>query len=209
MSFYDFAKKVSYPFIRFAFAMRYEGVENIPAGGGYILACNHRSNFDPILLAHKVPQQIHYLAKVELVRVPVVGGVIRSLGVIPVDRGGGDTAALDNAARLVQNGGVLGMFPEGHRSKTGAPLRPRSGVSVIAGKTGANILPVAVSYTKGVRFRGKVTIRFGEVIPFERLAIDLESPGTIRAASKLIMEEIVAMLEPLPEILTPPAGEDR
>jgi len=193
--------------VRAAFAVRYEGVENIPASGGYILACNHRSNFDPILLAHKMSVQIHYMAKIELVRNPLIGSIIKRFGVIPVDRGGGDTGALDNAAALIQNGGVLGMFPEGHRSKTGAPLRPRSGVSVIAGKTGADILPVAISYPQGIKFRAPVVVRYGKLIPHARLGIDPDSPATIRAASKLLMDEIIALLEPLPEG-SPPSGAE-
>ena len=194
MSLYAFGKVLTYPLMHAAFALRYAGLENIPPDGGYILACNHRSNFDPVLLAHKVPVQIHYLAKIELVRAPLIGSVIKSFGVIPVDRGGGDTAALDNAAALLQRGGVLGMFPEGHRSKTGAPLRPRSGVSVIAGKTGADILPVAISYPKGVKFRAPVIVRYGKRIPHAQLGIDPASPATIRAASKLLMDEIIALM---------------
>ena len=204
MNIYPFGKAISYPFVRLFFKMKYEGLEHIPQGGGYILACNHRSNYDPILLAHKVPIQVRYLAKAELLKNRIARFVMNGLGVIPIKRGEGDSGALESAVEIIQNGGVLGMFPEGKRSKDGVPLRPRSGVALIAGKIRADILPVAISYGKGVRFRSPVTVRYGPLIPSDKLGVDLDSPATIRAASKLIMGEIIALMDPLPGLQFPP-----
>ena len=204
MNLYPFGRAISYPFVRFVFKMRYEGLEHIPQCGGYILACNHRSNFDPIILAHKIPLHVRYLAKAELVKNRFFGFIMKGLGIIPVKRGEGDTGALESAAEVIHSGGVLGMFPEGKRSKDGVPLRPRSGTALIAGQTGADILPVAISYSKGVRFRGPVTVRFGPLIPNDQLGVSLESPATVRVASKLIMGNIISLMDPTPGQLPEP-----
>ncbi|HHY53001.1 MAG TPA: 1-acyl-sn-glycerol-3-phosphate acyltransferase [Clostridiales bacterium] len=195
LNLYSFGKAVTYPVVRGLFSIRYEGLENIPKQGGFILACNHRSNFDPVLIAHKVPHQIHYLAKDELVRIAVVGSIIRNLGVVPIKRGTGDKQALEAAIAVLRQGGVLGIFPEGHRSPDGTPLRPHSGVALIAGQTGADVLPCAVSYGPKLGFRIPITIRYGKLIPNEELGVDISSPSTLKAATRRIMEDIVAMLD--------------
>lgn len=194
MNLYPFGKAVTYWLVRILFRMRYEGLENIPADRGYILACNHRSNFDPIFIAHKVPQQLFYMAKAELFRFPPFGWILRSVGAFPVARGKGDTGALDGAEEIIRGGGVLGVFPEGHRSKDGIPLRPRSGVALIAAKTGAAVLPCAVCFGRRLRLRTTVTIRYGRLIPAEDLAVDAGSPASIRARAKVVMDRILALL---------------
>jgi len=198
MNLYPFCKFLSYLLVRVIFRMKYEGLENIPQEGGYILACNHRSNFDPPIISHKVSLQVRYLAKVELLQNPIAGFVMSRLGLIPVKRGEGDSRAIDKAVEVVKDGGVLGVFPEGSRSKDGVPLRPRSGVALIAGQTGADILPMAITYPKGVRFLGPVIVRYGTLIPNEQLGVDLTSPTTMRKASKFIMDKIIALMEPPP-----------
>lgn len=193
MNLYPFGKVVTYAFARCAFGMRYEGLEHIPETGGYILACNHLYNIDPVLIAHKIPLPVRYLAKAELVGNPLGRAVIGSLGVIPIARGTGDTDALDQAVEAVKAGGVLGMFPEGTRSKDGKPLRPRTGIALIAGKSGADILPCALTYEKGLRFRGRIIVRYGAVIPHDELEVNLESPSSLRGASRLIMDRIISL----------------
>lgn len=195
LNLYPFGKSVTYPLVRGLFSMRYEGLEHIPEQGGFILACNHRSNFDPLFIAHKMPRQIHYLAKDELVQVAVIGSLIRSFGVVPIKRGTGDTSALETAAAIIREGGVLGIFPEGHRSPDGTPLRPRSGAALIAGQTKADVLPCAVSYGPKLGFRTVVTVRYGKLIPHEELGLDLASPSTLKAATRRVMGDIIAMLD--------------
>ena len=198
MSLYSFGKAVTYLLVRAIFRIRYEGLENIPAGGGYILACNHPSYFDPPIVAHKVPVQVRYLAKAELLRVPILGFFIRRLGIIPVKRGENDNSAINKAVEVVRDGGVLGVFPEGTRNKGGPTLRPRSGVAIIAGQTGADILPMAITYHKGVRLGGSVTVRYGRLIPNGEIGVDAASPASLRQASKFIMNEIIALMDPPP-----------
>ena len=207
LNLFPICKAISYRLVRIIFRMKYEGLENIPEGGGYILACNHPSYFDPPIIAQKIPVQVRYLAKSELLRVPILGFFIRRLGIIPVRRGESDNSAIDAAVEVVREGGVLGVFPEGTRNKGGPTLRPRSGIAVIAGQTGADVLPMSITYGKGVRFRGPVTVRYGPLIPNNEIGVDTASPKSVRSASKYIMEKIIALLDTPPTGRLPEKGE--
>lgn len=191
---YAFGKAVTYLYVRLLFRVRYVGLTNIPADKGFILASNHRGYHDPLFIAHRVPKRVYYMAKAELFRNRVLGWLFRSVGAFPVDRGSGDASTLDTARGIIERGEVLGMFPEGTRSKDGKPLRARSGVSLIAAQTGADVLPCAICYGEKLRFRTPVTVRYGKVIPAAELGADAGKPSTLRAASKRIMGDIVAML---------------
>lgn len=195
MNLYPFGKAVTYLFVRVAFKMQYEGLENIPENQGFILACNHITAIDPLFIASKIPQQLNFMAKIELFKNKLIGWVLHSLNAFPVDRGKGDSGALDEAKRRIDNGGVFGIFVEGHRSPDGKPKRARSGVSLIAGRTGADILPCAIVCDKKLRFRSPVTVRYGKLIKNESLKIDLQSPSTLRLAAKSVMDDIVSMFE--------------
>ena len=199
MNLYPFGKAVAGFFARLIFRIKYEGLENIPGGGGYILACNHPSNFDPIIIAQPIPVMVRYMAKVQLTRIPVAGWVIARLGIIPVMRGENDGGvAIGKAIEAVRQGSVLGVFPEGRRNLTDKPLRPRSGVGLIAGQTGADVLPMAISYSNGRRPLSRITVRYGQMIPNTELGVDAASPATMRKASRLVMDNIIALMEPPP-----------
>lgn len=193
MNLYKLGKAVTYLYVLALFKMRYEGFENIPQNQGFILASNHITAYDPLFVAHKIHQPLHFMAKTELFRNPVIGWILRAVNAFPVDRGKGDGAALDEAKSRIDNGGVMGIFIEGTRSKDGKPQRARSGVALIAGRTGADILPCAVVYDKKLRFRSVVTVRYGALIKNDTLGIDLETPSTLRLAAKSIMGEIVEL----------------
>lgn len=195
MKLYPFGKAVTCALVRILYDVRYEGMENIPMGQGFILASNHIKAIDPLFIAHKVPQQLHFMAKIELFKNRFIGWILRSVNAFPVDRGKGDTGALDEAGIRIKNGGVLAMFIEGHRSADGRPQRPRSGVALIAGRTGADVLPCAVVCGKNLRFRSRVLVKYGPLIKNDELNVDLESSQTLKLASKKIMGEIVNMFE--------------
>ena len=192
--FYRFVVAITYLFVRIAFRMRYEGLENIPINGGYILCSNHRSNFDPVFLVHKVPASIRFMAKEELFKNKLLGALIGSLGAFPIARGKGDTAAIDTAADILTNSGVLLVFPEGTRSKDGNLQRGRAGASVLAARTGADILCCSIEFKQGtkLRFRSTVTLRFHPLIKNSQLSIDVNSPSTIRTGTKIIMDKIAS-----------------
>ena len=141
---YYFAKAICMIAFNIWYKLDYHGLENIPSGGGYILMSNHRSMIDPIILAEKAHGQVRYMGKMELFRNPILGWALRTIGTFPVDRGAGDTSAIDNSRKVIEEGDILGIFPEGHRSKTGEPLRPKSGVALVARLTEAPVLPCSV-----------------------------------------------------------------
>ena len=180
--------------LRFWFSIHLEGRENIPHGGGYIIASNHTSNIDPLLLAMGVPHPINYMGKAELFQNPILGALFRSIHVIRVERGKGDTGAVEECAKLVENDHVLGIFPEGTRYKIGEPGRPKSGMALIAKMTQADILPCCVLYEPGKKFRSKAVVRFGELIPFEELGFETDSPREIKTATKKVWGTILGLM---------------
>lgn len=190
MSFYTFAKTLCRWYTYLAFRMRYEGLENIPKNQGFILASNHITVMDPLFVAAKIKQPIHFMAKIELFGNPVTKWVLKGLNAFPVNRGKGDGTAITEAGRRIDGGGVLGVFIEGRRSEDGKPQRARNGVALIAGQTGADVLPCAVVYDKKLSFRAPVTVRYGKLIENGRLQLDAEAPATLRLASKTIMADI-------------------
>lgn len=194
--FFWICKKLTGLMMKICLSVRYEGLQNIPQGKGLILASNHRSNWDPVIVAQKLKAQLYFMAKVELFQIPVFGRILKWLGAFPVQRGKGDSGAIDWAVNIVENNKILAMFPEGTRSKDGKPGRARSGVALIAGQTKADILPCAVSYSGKLSFRKRIVVRYGKLIPFTELGMENSgSPSELKKASQLIMGRITELLD--------------
>ena len=178
------------------YKVKFTGLENIPAEGGFILASNHMCAIDPIMLAVGCgKRQLHFMGKKELFENPFVKKILTLVNGFPVARGSADTKALKYAARVVNEGYILGMFPEGTRSKDHKPARAKSGISLIAYEAKANVLPVAIYNDEDMKSGTKVTIRFGEMIPYESLGLTDGSKEEFKATSKFIMDEIVKLWE--------------
>ena len=177
------------------YSVKCYGKENIPKEGKLILASNHISIVDPVMLIVKVPRTIHFMAKSEIFRRPFLNWFFRNMNAFPVRRGKSDSAALNYAISVLDNPWVFGIFPEGGTSCDRLPKKARSGVAYIARTTKADVLPVSIYMTPGKRtLRPKVTIRIGQVIKNEDLGFtSLEKTGELKEASKLIMEKIVSM----------------
>jgi 1-acyl-sn-glycerol-3-phosphate acyltransferase len=192
--------------------VRLEGdIDAIPSEGPVILASNHVSNLDGVVLgAWLVPaftRRINMLGKNEMFDWPVVGWVARNGGVHPVDRDGADIEAFRLAERILGEGHVLLIFPEGTRSRDGRLQKARDGLAMLALRTGAPIVPIGVGDSDRVwprgqklprpRPGGRVTVRLGA--PF-RLADELPA-GVDRKTAKglatdLIMRRIAELLPP-------------
>ena len=185
-----FCREVTRIFYNCLYDIHFEGVENIPTKNGYIIACNHLYYFDPILLSFRIPQWIRYLGKAELFDNAILSAIFRGTGTIRVDRGKGDTSVIDECVALSKQGHIIGIFPEGTRSKDGTLGRPKSGMALIAKQTGYDILPCAILSERPLRFRGKITIRYGELIPAEQLLLNEESPRALKRATKLVWGRI-------------------
>src|SRR5204862_6179475 len=142
------------------------GADRIPASGPGILAANHESIWDPFILGVATPREIHYMAKSELFESRVLARVLRSLNAFPVERGGGDHAAMSEAGRLLAGGAVLGIFPQG-TSKPERQIGWHRGAARLALAAGAPIIPVRLSGTKRVPFPTRIRIVVGEPIAVE------------------------------------------
>lgn len=180
---------------RFWFSLKIYGAENEPKGkGGYILASNHCSSIDPMVVVQGIHHNyVHFMSKAELFDIKVLSPVIRALGAFPVSRGTGDTTAIDTAIQTIQNNEVLGLFPEGTRSKDGNLQRFKSGLALIAQKTGAPVLPVTITYTNGKKFRSKVVVTYGKLISHEELGLVSGEARELKEATRklhAIMEDL-------------------
>lgn len=193
--FYRFARFVLSVWLRIWYHIEVQGTENIPQQGGYIICSNHRTEMDPLYLSWGIKSQLYFMAKAELFRIPFIGFCVKKLEAFPVERGKGDTGAIDYAAKVVQNGKILGMFPEGTRSRDGKLLRGKSGLAVVASRTGADVLPVGIKFQEPPHFRSKIDIRYGKMIHNNELHIENNKPSDIKEATSRIMSEIAALLE--------------
>lgn len=142
------------------------GRENIPPPGTpVIFAANHRSNADPNLVGSMVPYPIHYFAKEELFKVPLVGWYIRRVNAFPVKRGEGDVGAFKTAMKILRAGEGLLLFPEGgRRLDPRRQFRAKSGVGMLAIKTGAQVVPVAVRNSERFSKFAQIEVIFGAPI---------------------------------------------
>lgn len=194
--FYLLARSVVWAFFSLAFSIQYEGRENIPQGrGGYILAGNHTSYLDPVVLVFPVRPWVRFLAKGELEKSFWGKRLFSALGIVPIDRGSGDLSAIERCAALTREGHVLGIFPEGTRYSQEAPGKPKSGMALIAKMTGADVLPCAVRYQRPLRFRSRILVRYGRVIPASELDLGEDNPRALRRCTKQVWSEILKLLE--------------
>lgn len=193
--FYRFGKVVCNFVCLVLFRIEVHGMEHLPKTGGFILASNHVSDFDPLFVGIKLQRQLNFMAKIELFKNRFFGLILRHLGAFPVSRGSGDTSAIEKSVQTVKNGDVLAIFPEGTRSRDGEIKRFKSGAIVVAAHTGADIVPTSIYLPKGLRFRGKVIVRYGEVIPNTRLAVDTSNPHSIKAACSLLKNAVCDLRE--------------
>ena len=129
------------------FRIKVKGLENIEEIDKVIVCANHKSLLDPIFLAISLPQRIYFMAKKELFDKPFVGGFLKALGAFPVDRFGRDLKALRASVALVNEGKILGIFPEGTRVKEVKRENVKDGVAFVALKAKADIMPVEIIST--------------------------------------------------------------
>lgn len=178
----------------FSLAFRWQkiGIENIPSGG-VIIAANHISLWDPPLVGAAIPdRRIHFMAKEELFSNKIFGWIISRLGAFPVKRGAADRTAIRTAITLLETGNILGIFPEGTRSKNGKLGQPEPGLALLAVKAGVPVIPTAIIGTNKIFSNGcllpKFKIIFGKPLQFDRTTESME------AMSSRVMAEISDLL---------------
>jgi 1-acyl-sn-glycerol-3-phosphate acyltransferase len=191
--FYMFAGVLSQP-VKWLYRLRAEGVENVPESGGFVLAANHLSNFDPWPLGLPLfPKRfLRFMAKSELFWWPL-GPIIRSGGAFKVRRGEGDLEAMRTAIELVREGHAVVMFPHGTRQRKGLvkKYKPRShtGAARIALEAGVPLVPAAIAGTDRLVRLGPLHVRYGKPIDLDGL--------DARTATERLMAEIERLSEAL------------
>jgi 1-acyl-sn-glycerol-3-phosphate acyltransferase len=195
---YHVAGVLSWPVMYGLFRLRVHGRENLPATGGYVLACNHLSNFDPWPLGMPLwPQRwLRFMAKSELYWWPATL-VLNGAGAFKVRRGTGDREAMATAERLAREGNVVVMFPEGTRRRKGLvkrhQARAHSGAARIALETGVPLVPAAVAGTDQLLKLGPIEVVFGAPLEID----DLRASDDIRRASQEATERLMARIAEL------------
>ncbi|MCM3599761.1 1-acyl-sn-glycerol-3-phosphate acyltransferase [Robertmurraya korlensis] len=185
MTIYTFARSVVNMIYKPLYRIETIGQENIPKIGSVLLCSNHISNLDPIVVGTTTPRPVHFMAKEELFRVPVVGKLFPHLNAFPVKRGMSDREALRKGLAVLKEGEVLGLFPEGTRSKTGELGEGLAGAGFFATRSEALIVPCAVVGPYKAFNRLKVV--YGKPVDFTEYRKNKISADE---ATKIIMEEI-------------------
>lgn len=178
------------------FHMKVTGADNWPAQGPALIASNHGSNFDPLLVGIAFPGIIRWMAKSELWKVPLLGRVINKLGAFPVRRGEADREAIREARRLLQQGAIIGMFPEGSRQRGGRLGEPQPGAGMLALEPGITVTPVRIRGSEGIIRGGlprrpSISIAVGPPVDLE--IGDMSRGKAYREATRRIMEAIAAL----------------
>ena len=172
---------------------RVEGLENVPKEGALIIAGNHLSNADPPAIGAFIGlvRDSRFMAKKELFEIPVMGWFFRRCGYISVDRQRtiGDFGALEGAIEALQRGESIVMFPEGTRSKTGKPQKPKSGIGFLVYKTEAPVLPVKIEGTFGWPWVRKIRVKIGQPFTLQKDA-QLQPKAQYKQFANEIMEKI-------------------
>ena len=167
LPFYRVCRKICRVVIGLVYGFRATAAEHVPATGPVIVACNHVSYLDPVVLGIGFQRPVTYLAKKELFAIPVLGPIIVGLGVYPLDREAGGVAAVRAALRALKDGRCVGIFPEGTRNLTG-DVQGKGGAALLGALSGAPVVPAAISGTRHARPFHRIRVVYGEPIHVER-----------------------------------------
>ncbi len=192
---YTIGRAVCTPIFKAFYRYKVINKSNIPNDGkGYIIACNHMSYSDPVLLGLGQKRRLNFMAKDELFSNKFFSFLIRHLGAFPVKRGAGDGKAIKNGEDIINEGNLMTIFIEGGRSKTGELMRPRSGFAVIAQQTKAPVVPACITNVGKGKF-GKRIIHFSDPITVEELGLDSVDRRALKNAGQIVMGKIKEMRE--------------
>ena len=193
---YRFIGTASIPVVKGLYRLRARGLEYLPEGG-FVLAANHTSNFDPWPLGIPLlpDRQLRFMAKAELFN-PVLTPILRAGGAFKVRRGQGDVEAMRTAVELVREGEIVVMFPEGTRQRKGLvkrhTARPHTGAARIALTANAPLVPAAIGGTDRLLRLGPLRVAYGPPIDVS----DLDGQD-LKMASRLATERLMAAIEEL------------
>lgn len=152
-------------FLLFVFRIKVTGKENMPAEGGAVVVINHRSNWDVVVAGVSSPRQLGYMAKSELFKNRLLGGLITALGAFPVHRGKGDIGAIKAALIRLREEKIVAMFPEGRRVKENETAMAKPGAVMLAHKARVPVVPIKLSGK--YHWMSKINVIIGKPVTFE------------------------------------------
>lgn len=182
--FYRFIRGLVSIFMHIFFRIKVYGLDKVPSEGPLIVCANHHSNWDPVFLSVVIRRQIRWMAKKELFKNSILGFLLNKLGVFPVDRESSDVSAIKNALRLLKNGEVLGLFPEGTRVDGFNPDNVKPGIALLNVKSKAVTLPVYIHGT--FKIFSKLVVNIGNPVNYS----EYENNKDYEFISKDILETI-------------------
>lgn len=174
----------------FVFRVKVIGKENVIPGGA-ILAGNHRSNWDPVLVAATCPRNLAFMGKKELFKNKLVGGFLRKIGAFPVNRGKGDIGAVKTALTILKNEKLMIMFPEGTRVKKGEKIEAKPGVVMISTHSRVPIIPVNISGS--FKWMSKMTVTYGAPIYLDEYYDEKLTIEKMQELTNSVMDNIYSL----------------
>ncbi len=187
-----------FPLFRFLFRGSTQGLEHVPMEGPLVVASNHGSHLDPPLLGHALGRPVAFMAKAELFAIPLLGAVIRACGAYPVRRGASDREAIRTATAKLEEGWATGVFLDGTRQANGRVNNPLPGAALLAARSGAPLLPVAIVNSHRALGSGRIWPR---LVPLQlRVGAPIPPPASRRrpdldVTTALLKERINDLLE--------------
>lgn len=194
---YRVGQAVCRPIMKVLYRYKFINNNSIPHEGAYIIASNHMSFSDPVLLGLGQRRRLFFMAKQELFKNKFFAGLIRALGAFPVERGAGDGKAIKTGEDLIKEGNVMTIFIEGGRTKTGEFMRPRSGCALVAQQMQVPVIPACITITGNPKHRfAKRVIHFGDPLTPQQLGLTPDGDRRqLKNATNMIMDEIKKMRE--------------
>jgi 1-acyl-sn-glycerol-3-phosphate acyltransferase len=187
---YSFAKAVVYGALKPVYRFEVIGREHFPTDGGVLLCSNHIDNLDPPVVGINAPRPVHFMAKEELFKVPALGKILPHLNAFPVKRGMSDREALRKGLGTLKEGKVLGLFPEGTRSKTGQLGKGLAGAGFFALRSKAHVVPCAI--IGPYKPFSKLKVVYGKPIEMKELR---DRKASAEETTEFIMAEISKLIE--------------
>lgn len=192
---------LAYLLVKFRWRARWEGKLPVEEGRGAIIVCNHRSSVDPFFIQTATLRKVHWMVAREYCEHPAFRWFLRTCEVIPVGRGGIDTAATKAALRIVEAGGIVGMFPEGRINMTDELLLPiRPGAAHIALKTGAPLVPCFVEGSPYDRvpwspllMSARVVVRYGQPVETQQTSDREDAPDEVQNLMRQCIGQIAQL----------------
>lgn len=198
MNAYKFVHDAFLGIVKLIYRMKVVGAENEPTDRAVLVCSNHISAADAVLISAATKRQICYMAKKELLKVPLLGGFLRSLGVFSVDRSGKDVGAVKKAISLLKSGTSVGIFPQGTRHPGEEPrgTELKNGAAMIATKAGVDILPVYIHRKNNTpKLFRKTTVVIGKPIKLSDFNYDREASGEYTRIVNIIFDEVCKLGE--------------